>query len=97
MKNFFTAFSDDRSSLFIQHCPNLCMSFFLALPRFFLGQTPQFDRSFQVEKQQETDSEHFSSFECHKKTDLHYFTAQQVSLFYRPQLQGIPQAGYRRH
>ena len=38
-----------------------------------LEQTPQFDRSFRVEKQQETDSEHFSSFECHKKIDLYYF------------------------
>ena len=26
MKNFFTVFSDNRSSLLIQHCPNLCMS-----------------------------------------------------------------------
>ena len=25
MKNFFTAFSDNRSSLFTQHCPNLCV------------------------------------------------------------------------
>ena len=28
MKNFFIALSDNRSSLFIQHCPNLCMSVF---------------------------------------------------------------------
>ena len=28
MKNFFTVFSDNRSALFIQHCPNLCMSVF---------------------------------------------------------------------
>ena len=26
MKNFFIALSDNRSSLFIQHCPNLCVS-----------------------------------------------------------------------
>ena len=26
MKNFFTAFSDNHSSLFIKHCPNLCLS-----------------------------------------------------------------------
>ena len=28
MKNFFIALSYNRSSLFIQHCPNLCMSVF---------------------------------------------------------------------
>ena len=28
MKNFFIALSDNRSSLFIQHCPNLCISVF---------------------------------------------------------------------
>ena len=33
MKNFFTAFSDNHSSLFIQHCPNLCMSALSLFPR----------------------------------------------------------------
>ena len=93
MKNFFIALSDNRSSLFIQHCPNLCMSVFSLFPRFLLGQTPQFDRSFRVERLQETDSEHFSSFECHRKIDHYCFASQQVSLCYRLQLQGISQAG----
>ena len=31
MKNFLTAFSDNRSSLFIQHCPNLCIRAFTLL------------------------------------------------------------------
>ena len=58
---------------------------------------PQFDWSFfWVVWLKETDSEHFSSFGCHKKIDHCCFSPQQVSLFYRPQLQDILQAHRRR-
>ena len=48
MKNFFTAFSYNRSSLFIQHCPNLCFRAFALLRDSCLDRPPQFDRSFRV-------------------------------------------------
>ena len=40
MKNFFTVFSDNRSSLFIQHCPNLCMSVFSLFRNSNLNRPP---------------------------------------------------------
>ena len=40
MKNFFTAFSDNHSSLFIQHCPNLCRSVFSLFSDSSLNRPP---------------------------------------------------------
>ena len=52
MKNFFTAFSDNRSSLFIQHCPNLCVRAFTLLSDPFLNRPPSLtDHSFGLSEQ----------------------------------------------
>ena len=40
MKNFLTVFSDNRSSLFIQHCPNLCIRAFTLLSDPFFNRPP---------------------------------------------------------
>ena len=47
MKNFFTAFCDNRSSLFIQQCPNLCIRPFTLPSDPFLNRPPSLtDHSF---------------------------------------------------
>ena len=97
MKNFFTAFSCENSSLFVEHCPNLCLSDLSLFRDSSLDRTPKLDRSFRVWKQQETDSEHFFKFSgVPRKNDLFYFVSQQVSLCYRLHLQGTSPAGHRR-
>ena len=40
MKNFFIALSDNRSSLFIQHCPNLCFRAFSLFSDSCLNRPP---------------------------------------------------------
>ena len=52
MKNFFTLFSDNRSSLFIQHCPNLCVRAFTLLSDPCLNRPPSLtDHSFGLSDQ----------------------------------------------
>ena len=47
MKNFLTEFSDNRSSLFISHCPNLCVRAFTLLSDPFFNRPPSLtDHSF---------------------------------------------------
>ena len=48
MKNFFTAFSDNHSSLFIQHCPNLCMSVFSLFRDSCLDRPPSLTDHFRL-------------------------------------------------
>ena len=48
MKNFFIALSDNRSSLFIQHCPNLCMSFFSLFRDSCLNRPPSLTDHFSL-------------------------------------------------
>ena len=51
MKNFFIAFSDNRSSLFIQHCPNLCMSVFSLFSDSCLNRPPSLTDHFGLSDQ----------------------------------------------
>ena len=48
MKNFFTAFIDSRSSLFIQHCPNLCVRAFALLSDPCLNRPPSLTDHFRL-------------------------------------------------
>ena len=41
MKNFFTAFSCEKSSLFVEHCPNLCLSDLSLFRDSSLDRTPK--------------------------------------------------------
>ena len=40
MKNFLAILSDNRSSLFISHCPNLCVRVFTLLSDPFFNRPP---------------------------------------------------------
>ena len=51
MKNFFTALSDNRSSLFIQHCPNLCVSAFSLFSDSCLNRPPSLTDHFGLSDQ----------------------------------------------
>ena len=51
MKNFFTVFSDNRSSLFIQHCPNLCLRAFTLLSDPCLNRPPSLTDHFGLSDQ----------------------------------------------
>ena len=41
MKDFFTAFSCENSSLFVEHCPNLCLSDLSLFRDSSLDRTPK--------------------------------------------------------
>ena len=51
MKNFFTALSDNRSSLFIQHCPDLCVSAFSLFSDSCLNRPPSLTDHFGLSDQ----------------------------------------------
>ena len=51
MKNFFTTLSDNRSSLFIQHCPNLCVSAFSLFSDSYLNRPPSLTDHFGLSDQ----------------------------------------------
>ena len=51
MKNFFIVFSDNRSSLFIRHCPNLCMSVFSLFSDSCLNRPPSLTDHFGLSDQ----------------------------------------------
>ena len=51
MKKFFTALSDNRSSLFIQHCPNLCVSAFSLFSDSCLNRPPSLTDHFGLSDQ----------------------------------------------
>ena len=51
MKNFFIALSDNRSSLFIQHCPNLCVSVLSLFSDSCLNRPPSLTNHFGLSDQ----------------------------------------------
>ena len=96
MKDFFTAFSCENSSLFVEHCPNLCLSDLSLFRDSGLDRTPKLIGHFGSGNIRKTVSEHVLSFGCPKKNDLFHFFLQQVALCYRLHLPSTLPAGHRR-
>ena len=78
MKNFFTAFSDNHSSLFIQHCPNLCMSFFSLFRDSCLNRPPSLTDHFSLRNNRKLT---LSTFQVSSVTRKLIITASHLNRF----------------
>ena len=78
MKNFFTAFSDNHSSLFIKHCPNLCMSFFSLFRDSSLDRPPSLTDHFGLRNNRKLT---LSTFQVSSVTRKLIFTTSYLNRF----------------
>ena len=78
MKNLFTALSDNRSSLFIQHCPNLCLRAFTLLSDSCLNRPPSLTDHFGLSDQRKLT---LSTFQVSSVTGKLIITASHLNRF----------------
>ena len=83
MKDFFTAFSCENSSLFVEHCPNLCLSDLSLFRNSSLDRTPKLTDHFGSGNIRKLILSTFQVSGVPMKNDLFHFVSQQVSLCYR--------------
>ena len=76
MKNFFIALSDEHSSLFIQHCPNLCVSAFSLFSDSYLNRPPNLTDHFGLSDQRKLT---LSTFQVSSVTRKLIFTTSQLN------------------